>query len=536
MEGKSAVSRDCVIGSKLTPEEKYELITRNLQEVEGGEELLSILKKRDVKIYWGTAPTGKPHIGYFVPMTKIADFLSAGCEVTVLFANLHAYLDNMKSTWEQLKSRTAYYEEVIKGMLRSVGVPLDKLKFVRGTDYQLSEAYTLDVYKLSSLVSSHDAKKAGAEVVKQVENPALSGLLYPELQALDEQYLDVDIQFGGVDQRKIFMFANKYLPKIGYKRRIHLMNTMVPGLTGDKMSSSVENSKIDLLDTPKAVSNKIKGAFCEPGNTDTNGVMAFAIHVLFNLVKLPYTINRPEKYGGKIEYATKEALLEDYKNGILSPQDLKLSVTDYLNALLDPIRAKFACNAELQKILEDAYGEKKAVKKELPADLPPVCRLCFKVGKITKIWELEGSDKLYAEEIDCGEETPRTVMSGLRNIVPMSELENRRVIVVTNFKSRRTLNFESNGMVLCACNEDNSKIEPLTPPEGAALGEIVTFEGLPDIYPDDEVVPTRKTSPWGKSSPYLTINKEGEALYKEARFMTSAGPVTVPTLKEVKIC
>ena len=29
----------------------------------------------------------------------------------------------------------------------------------------------------------HDAKKAGAEVVKQVKNPLLSGLLYPGLQA-----------------------------------------------------------------------------------------------------------------------------------------------------------------------------------------------------------------------------------------------------------------------------------------------------------------------------------------------------------------
>lgn len=29
------------------------------------------------------------------------------------------------------------------------------------------------------------------------------------LQALDEEYLKVDAQFGGVDQRKIFTFAEK---------------------------------------------------------------------------------------------------------------------------------------------------------------------------------------------------------------------------------------------------------------------------------------------------------------------------------------
>ena len=54
-------------------------------------------------------------------------------------------------------------------------------------------------------MSEHDAKKAGAEVVKQVESPLLSGLLYPGLQALDEQYLGCDFQFGGVDQVWVFV-------------------------------------------------------------------------------------------------------------------------------------------------------------------------------------------------------------------------------------------------------------------------------------------------------------------------------------------
>ena len=82
-------------------------------------------------------------------------------------------------------------------MLESIGVPLDKLRFVRGTDYQLSREYTLDMYRLSSLVTEHDAKKAGAEVVKQVASPLLSGLLYPGLQALDEEYLKV--RAGGIE-------------------------------------------------------------------------------------------------------------------------------------------------------------------------------------------------------------------------------------------------------------------------------------------------------------------------------------------------
>ena len=123
---------------ELTAEEKYQLVTRNLAEWLGEEKIKSILNERDLKIYWGTATTGKPHIGYFTPISKIADFLKAGAQVTILFADLHAYLDNMKAPWELLSLRVQYYEAVIKSMLKSIGVPLDKLKFVKGTDYQLS--------------------------------------------------------------------------------------------------------------------------------------------------------------------------------------------------------------------------------------------------------------------------------------------------------------------------------------------------------------------------------------------------------------
>ena len=65
------------------------------------------------------------------------------------------------------------------------------------------------------------------------------------------------VQFGGVDQRKIFMGAAEYLPKLGYRTRAHLMNPMVPGLTGEKMSASDPASKIDILDSEKSIRKKI---------------------------------------------------------------------------------------------------------------------------------------------------------------------------------------------------------------------------------------------------------------------------------------
>ena len=168
----------------LTVEEKVSLITRNLEEVlgDGEEKIRSIVSERPLKIYWGTATTGKPHIAYFVPMVKIADFLAAGCEVTVLLADLHAYLDSLKTPLEMLDARVLYYEETIKCMLRSMGVCIDRLSFRRGTDFQLTPGYTLDMYKLTTIVTERNAKKAGSDVVKEAESPLLSGMLYPLLQ------------------------------------------------------------------------------------------------------------------------------------------------------------------------------------------------------------------------------------------------------------------------------------------------------------------------------------------------------------------
>lgn len=68
--------------------------------------------------------------------------------------------------------------------------------FLFCSDYQLKADYTMDVYRLCSIATDHDSKRAGAEVVKQSATAPLSSLLYPGLQALDEQYLDVDFQFG----------------------------------------------------------------------------------------------------------------------------------------------------------------------------------------------------------------------------------------------------------------------------------------------------------------------------------------------------
>lgn len=521
--------------SHLTAEEKYALITRNLQEVLGEEKMKDILKERELRIYWGTATTGKPHVAYFVPMSKIADFLKAGCEVTILFADLHAYLDNMKAPWELLELRTLYYEHVIKSMLESIGVPLEKLRFVRGTSFQLSREYTLDVYRLTSVVTQHDAKKAGAEVVKQVEHPLLSGLLYPGLQALDEEYLKVDAQFGGVDQRKIFTFAEKYLPSLGFNKRIHLMNPMVPGLTGSKMSSSEEESKIDLLDTKEDVKKKLKRAFCEPGNVENNGVLSFVKHVLFPL-NSEFVIKRDEKWGGNKIYTTYEDLEKDFADEQVHPGDLKNSVEADLNQLLDPVRKKFD-TPEMKKLTRLAYpepgkqkGTPKPSSQNFENDEIIPSRLDIRIGKVLSVDKHPDADSLYVEKIDVGEGEPRTVVSGLVHHVTVEEFTNRMVVLLCNLKPQKMRGIESQAMVLCASTEGNNRrVELLDPPEGCTPGERVFVEGYDSGQPDEELKPKKKV--FEKLQADFKVSEDCIAQWKQRNFMTRIGSITCKTLK-----
>lgn len=260
---------------------RFDLISDNLAEILNPELIEGILAEgRNPRVYWGTATTGRPHTGYFVAALKIAQLLASGCEVVVLLADIHAFLDNLKAPLELVENRAKYYRKVITAILESVGVPINKLEFVLGSSYQKSPDYIMDVYRLSSLVSEHDAKKAGAEIVKQSANGPLSGLLYPILQVLDEEYLRADAELGGMDQRKLFAAGAEWLPKIGYRKRSHLVTPMVAGLSGGKMSSSVHDSKIDLLDPPETISKKIRKAEAAPRVVEDNGLIALVEFIL----------------------------------------------------------------------------------------------------------------------------------------------------------------------------------------------------------------------------------------------------------------
>jgi aminoacyl tRNA synthase complex-interacting multifunctional protein 1 len=152
-----------------------------------------------------------------------------------------------------------------------------------------------------------------------------------------------------------------------------------------------------------------------------------------------------------------------------------------------------------------------------------VSLLNIQVGLIRKAWKHPSADSLLVEEIDVGDAKLRQVVSGLAKYCNPDELTNRRVALITNVKPGKLRDVMSEGLVLCSSNEGSTIVEPLLPPEGAKIGERVSFAGI-DGKPEDVLNPKKKQLE--KITPNLFTDDNGVATFKGIPFMTSGGPCT----------
>ncbi|KAA3481271.1 aminoacyl tRNA synthase complex-interacting multifunctional protein 1 isoform X1 [Gossypium australe] len=216
---------------------------------------------------------------------------------------------------------------------------------------------------------------------------------------------------------------------------------------------------------------------------------------------------------------------------------------------------------------KEAVPEKKAPEKEASdkdKELS-VSLLNIQVGLIRKAWKHPSADSLLVEEIDVGEAKVRQVVSGLAKYCSPEDLTVfLSKLAVMQFRSEAYIlmfsmifacavareessccadykcktwkatrcDVRGTGMllvteqfvnVLCASNEDHTKVEPLLPPEGAKPGERISFSGI-DGKPEDVLNPKKKQLE--KITPNLFTDEKGVATFKGIPFMTSAGPCT----------
>lgn len=151
-------------------------------------------------------------------------------------------------------------------------------------------------------------------------------------------------------------------------------------------------------------------------------------------------------------------------------------------------------------------GSQKKEKKEkapkpqkAPAATAPLSPslIDLRVGHILKAIKHPEADSLYVSTIAMGDkagtddtseyegQVVRTVCSGLNGLVPLEEMQGRKVVVVCNLKPVKMRGVKSCAMVLAASprlkegEEDHhgGPVELVTPPADAQAGERVFFEG-----------------------------------------------------------
>ncbi|CAO2654848.1 Nn.00g115810.m01.CDS01 [Neocucurbitaria sp. VM-36] len=222
----------------------------------------------------------------------------------------------------------------------------------------------------------------------------------------------------------------------------------------------------------------------------------------------------------------------------------------------------------------EAAPTKKKEKKEKqpkPQKAAPVEKplspalIDLRVGHILKAETHPNADSLYVSTIACGDapgtentseyegQVVRTVCSGLNGLIPLADMQNRKIIAVCNLKPVTMRGVKSCAMVLAASPRiaegevDNHKgpVELVNPPADSKAGDRVYFEGW-EGEPEGVLNPKKKI--WEMIQPGFTTTEglevgfdvgavpqlAGEGAEKKtgvAKLRTAAGLCNIPTLK-----
>jgi tyrosyl-tRNA synthetase len=325
----------------------YERVASNADEVVTHDELRELCLRPAKRAYIGIEPSGQAHLGWMIIARKVKDLNEAGFETIVLLADWHAYI-NDKLGGDMGRIRTC--AEYIKDALEALGVPRQSVRYVYASDYIGDPKYWERIIRISKATSLSRIKRAMDIMGRKEDELELdsSRMLYPMMQVADIFHLDVDLAYGGMDQRKAHMLARDVGEKYGWKKVTALHTPLLSSLTGTdrmdpakaKMSKSRPDSAISIHDGEAEIRHKIKAAFCPARQIDNNPVLDICRLVVFpSLGELK--VSRPEKYGGDLSISGHEELLRLYASEGLHPADLKLGVAGALVEILAPVRRYF---------------------------------------------------------------------------------------------------------------------------------------------------------------------------------------------------
>ena len=185
------------------------------------------LKNGDFTIYWGTKVYNYLDIKIVFIINKIVDLLQLGHNIIILVADIHTILDTKN---KHIETNVDVFIDNLNILIKTYNLTdeqVKKIKIIKGSQFQLSSKYMLDMIKLISVHST--IKDYCDNFDLDINSIAFNDVLHPILQALDEEHLkqisgcEVDCQIGYTYNIKHHVFAKKNMPKLGYKSRTYLL-------------------------------------------------------------------------------------------------------------------------------------------------------------------------------------------------------------------------------------------------------------------------------------------------------------------------
>ena len=146
----------------------------------------------------------------------------------------------------------------------------------------------------------------------------------------------------------------------------------------------------------------------------------------------------------------------------------RMDIKDVMEKV-EAMKAAAAAENQEEKKEEEKPGMDVEKKPEITYD--DFAKLQFQIGEIVKCEEVPKSKKLLCSQVKIGSET-RQILSGIKAWYKPEDMVGRKVMVVTNLKPAKLAGMLSEGMILCA-EDDEGNLALMTPAKDIKSGSEV---------------------------------------------------------------
>ncbi len=242
--------------------EHEDLFGRGVVEAIGIEPLQArALKGERLRIKLGIDPTSSHlHLGRAIPLLKLRDFERAGHQVVLIVGDFTGVIGDtsdkeserpMLSDEDIRHNKETYFAQA--GRL----IDLEKAELHYNSEWLSTRTYKdvcvhADLFSVADFIARDNIKRR----LDQGKRVSLREVLYPLMQGFDSVAVRADIELGGTDQRFNLLAGRTLQEHFGQVPQGILMNSLIPGTDGRKMSSSWGNT-ITLTMEPNDMYGKV---------------------------------------------------------------------------------------------------------------------------------------------------------------------------------------------------------------------------------------------------------------------------------------